>query len=533
MPAKRFMRRVFHDTGGQVLWFGVILAIALLGFMLAIANGTRAVTQKTRAQTSADAGAYSGSVWLARSLNLSANLNIGIRSIYTWMTVLTVGEALAQALCSDTLDASVKTTGQNIATALFGNSDPVSVHSNEYKGAIGKLDTATQWLYSLQSSIATNFTQVAARMGSNEASLDIGGSSQSLTAGGWTLVRTNDTLPLLDTNHVGDSLLYANLSQYPARLDTLPTNDSNIGPAYGRVIISPTTWDVWAYYSDTSKWYDRVDTCVHLYSKCVIQVFIRTPQISCVGGYIDTIIEYRDNPGSWQNSYIQGDSWGHWVWYCGEPGGNHTPVIWPNGVGKSPYKNSPPWTFLSGHPSSNCYKRDTVWTSRHLAKKLDTAGMGSYKSPAESTWLAQHGDQVGSHRWVPTGFYTGAESTVPIKGPRVRPRRVNPNREFHTVAYVWHQGAASSPYGLGPALGKALFPRGSVAAPSPLFSVARAVPFLPSTVSDYFFQPGWDVKLTALDSVGVATIMGDTAYASRTQNCFSNLQNLRKYVLLP
>jgi hypothetical protein len=154
-------------------------------------------------------------------------------------------------------------------------------------------------------------------------------------------------------------------------------------------------------------------------------------------------------------------------------------------------------------------------------------------SPEESAYAVNHGIDSISMHWIPTGFYVGMESTVPIKGPRVRPRRVNPDREFHTVSYVWRQGAASTPYGLGPPLGGTLFPRNAVAAPSPLFAVARAVPFLPGGITDFFFEPGWDARLTALDSVGVADIISDTAYASRTRGSFDHLEDLRKYVLLP
>lgn len=526
MLVNKSIRRLLHDTSGQVLWLGVVLAVALLAFMLAIANGTRAVTQKMRAQTAADAGAYTGSVWLARSLNLSSNLNIGIRSVYTWMTVLTVGEALAKALYSDTLDASVKTLGQNMTSALFGSTNPVTVHSIEYPGSIRQLDTCAQWLSSLQNSIATSFTQVAARMGSNEASLDMGGSSLSQTAGGWTLVRTNDTLPLLDTSYVGDSLLYAALSQFPAALDTIPTLDPNITPATGRLIISKTTWDVWAYYADTSLWMDRVDSFYHCYKKPVIQTFVH-------GSITDSGVEYFDKPGGGPyTSYLHGDSWAQWLDVCHETGG-HTPFIWPNGKPTAPYKNTAFWTITNEHPGNNRYKFDTCWTRRHLAKRTDTSSMIGKYTPTESTWINTNGDDSITTHWIPTGFYTGAESTVPIKGAKVRPRRVNPNREFHTVAYVWRQGAASSPYGLGPVMGRSLFPRSRVAPPSPLFSVARAMPFLPASVTDLFFQPGWDVELTALDSAAVATIMSDTAYAGRTQNSFNNLQNLRKYVLLP
>ena len=75
-------RRLFRDTSGQVLLFGAVLVLAILAFLLAMPNATRVTTQKVRAQTSADVGAFTGSVWLARALNLTSNMNIGIRSVY-------------------------------------------------------------------------------------------------------------------------------------------------------------------------------------------------------------------------------------------------------------------------------------------------------------------------------------------------------------------------------------------------------------------------------------------------------------------
>jgi len=515
------MRRLFRNTEGQVLLFAAVLVVAIMAFLLVIPNGTQVATQKVRAQTSADVGAFTGSVWLARALNLTSNMNIGIRSVYTWMTVLTVGSALAQALYSDTHDPSVQQLGRDITLALFNSSDPTTVSANEYAAAIRKLDTTALWLYQLQDDMATSFTQVAAQMGSAEASRNMGGNSLSPTAGGWALVRTNDSLPLLDTSYVGDSMLYHFLSQLPAALDTIPTLDTNITPATGLVVIDPNTWDIWAYYSDTSLWMDRVDSFYHCYSKCVIQTWYNTNNNA-----YDTMIEYREKPGGWQNTYIHGESLAHWLYRCGEPSG-HTPIVQ---IGRGQY--APPWQFVEGHPSNNRYKFDTVWTRVHLVKRTDTSSAHNL-SPEESAYVHDHGIDSISMHWIPTGFYTGGESTVVHKGPRVRPRRVNPDRVFHTVSYVWRQGASSSPFGLGPPLGGTLFPRNAVAAPSPLFAVARAVPFLVGGVTDFFFEPGWDARLTALDSVGVADILSDTAYASRTQGSFDNLEDLRKYVLLP
>jgi hypothetical protein len=532
-----FIRRLLRDTGGQVLLFAAVMVVAIIAFLLAIPNGTQATTQKVRAQTAADVGAFSGSVWLARTLNLNANMNIGIRSVHMWMVVLTMGEALGQALYKDTHDSTVHVMGQQLTLALLGSSDPLTAHSIEYPGAIGKLDTTAQWLRTLQDDITGSFVDLAAALGSEEAGRGVGAYPASQAAGGRVLVRTNDTIPLLAENDSGNALLFADLNQLGANLENVPTGDDNVGDAHGTIIVSPTTWDVWAYYTDSSRWYHARQVLQRMYTKCVIQELYNT-----VNGATDTVIEYRQHPGNWQKAYIQGDSWGHWLYYSGEPAGQHTPWIWPNGVGKSPYKNSPPWQFVSGHPSDNRYKRDTVWQADLHISKSDTLASWVYTWPdtgalldSSLIWLRDSGDVVESSMVHITAIYTGAESTVGHKGGIVPPREVNPAREFQTVAYVWRQGASNSPYGLGAPMGGSLFPRGGVAPKSPLFTVSQSVPYLARdnpTQYERFFAPAWDSKLTPLDSAGVLVINSDTEYGGHSRNSF-DLEELRKNALLP
>ena len=536
MRLYRLGSRLVRDTGGQVLLFGVVLVVAVLAFLLAVPNGTQATTQKVRAQTAADVGAFSGSVWLARSLNLNANLNIGIRSVYTWMTVLTTGEALAQALYSDTVHNSVQTLAKDLTMALLGTDDPVTAHDAEYPAAITKLDETALWLRDLQDDISGSFVDLAATLGSEEAGRNAGAYPASDAAGGRVLVRTNDLTPLLAESDSGDALLYADLAQLGTRLEHIPTDDSNITDAHGTIIISPTTWDVWAYYTDSSRWYRVRQVLVRMYQKCVVQTFYNTET-----HVYDSAAEYRLQPGDWLNAYIQGDSWGHWVLRCNETG-PHTPFTWPNGDTLPPYKN-PVWQFVEGHPSDNRYKRDTVFEADlHIAKD-ESLGYWVYDRPdtgglldSSLIWVRDSGDLVDTSSVEIAGIYVGAESTVGHKGDRVRPRRVNPEREFQTVAYVWRHGASGSPYGLGAVLGGKLFPRSEVAPLSPLFTVAKSLPYLAGaspTEYDRFFVPAWDVRLAPMDSAGVLVITSDTAYPRHSGSSFNNLDDLRKYVLLP
>jgi|WetSurMetagenome_2_1015567.scaffolds.fasta_scaffold36602_3 hypothetical protein len=519
----RFGRRLLQDTDGQILLFGVALAVTVLAFLLVIPNGTAVTTQKVRAQTAADAGAFTGSVWLARALNLNANMNIGIKSVYTWMTVLTMGEALAKALYSDSLDPSVRAMGQGITQALFGSPSPVTVHSVEYPGAIQKLDTTVQWLYTLQDDISENFHNVAAILGTEEACRNAGSYPSSQAAGGWAIVRTNDAVPLLVASAAGDSLMYADLLQVGGALERIPTNDTNIGPATGHIVIDQNSYEIKAYYGDSSRWYtlrqaligklivhqwydtfpNEPDSLHKIYSRNHFYRVVNDPQLESAVGK------------SWVGAGVK-------LWYI-----------------DSLRPKQPKWRVYGKHSYSVPHPGDTVWANQTHWQYSGPGGWGPLP-PGDTAdgaypYLDSGYDIVASGAFY-TDFYSGAESTTGYKGPRVRLRRVNPDRKFHTVAYVWRQGSSTAPYGLNAPMGGVLFPRSTIAAPSPMLSVARSEPFLAGsnpTEYQYFFAPAWDVKLTPLDSIGVTEITSDTAYSGRCRNSFDNLEDLRKYVLLP
>jgi hypothetical protein len=515
------LRRLSRGTEGQVLLFGVVLIVVLLAFLLTIPNVTQVATQKVRAQTAADLGAFTGSVWLSRALNLNANMNIGVRSVYTWITVLTVGSALAKALYSDTLDPSVKAMGQDISIALFGDNDPVHASSSIYPQAIRELDAAALWLHTLQCDIATTFHDVAATLGTEEACRNAGAHPPSQTAGGCVLVRTNDSMPLLEESTTGDSLMYADLNRLPATLDTIQTGDSNIGLATGLIIIDPNSYDVRAYYGDSSAWYN-VKQWAHYYMDFILQVFRDT-----VTGRVDTGYRFFPKPGIhpwnnykncsfWPNERRPGDSW----------------------VSKFDH---PPHVIINAQPGNNKYKIDTCVYVTHRVPKWMPIGPWSWNNyqDGDSTLPIPGLESLGlvydSSTAIPTGFYSGAESTVGYLGPRVRPRRVSPDRGFHAVSYVWRQGASAAPYGLSAPMGGVLFPRSTVAAPSPMLTMARSEPYLTGsapTEYDYFFAPAWDTRLTPLDSSGALEIANDTAFAGHSRGSF-DLEDLRKYALLP
>jgi hypothetical protein len=524
----RLLLRLKHDTRGQVLLFGAVLVVAILAFMLAIPNGTQATTQKVRAQTAADIGAFSGSVWLARSLNLNANMNIGIKSVYTWATVLTMGSALAQALYSDTLDEGARQMGIDLISALFGTSDPPQVVTNtQYPNALQSLNTTALWLAQLQDDIAESFSQVAASLGTEEASRNAGAYPPSPSAGGWVMVRSNDTTdttPLLVGSARGESLMYDDLQLIADRLESLPSGNDNIGDVVGTIIVDPDSFDIYAYYGFRSEWW-TYKYFMHYTMFWIMHVFENKET-----HLVDSQYAYLPNPGQdpWKN-FLQAatfpdqrlpqDSWAPWSPYrMGQQRDSfsyHLIRTWPGGNDK--------------------YKIDTVWwVDNRQPKWVDTAsflpGGDSVEIP-DPSWI--HDSTKIIH-----DFFKGADSTVTHTWSKVLPRRPNPSREYHSVAYVWRQQAATPPHGLSAPLGGTLFPRAQVAAWSPMLTVARSVPYMAvphATEYDYYFTPGWDVKLTPFDSVGVLEIASNTAlggYGVHTRGAY-NLEELRKYVLLP
>ncbi|MEO0108290.1 MAG: pilus assembly protein TadG-related protein, partial [candidate division WOR-3 bacterium] len=338
----RGLTSLVSDTDGQMLLLAVIVLTALLAFMLAIPNATRATTEKVRAQTAADAGAVSGSLWIARALNLNAHLNTGIRSMYTWMTVLTTAQALALALNSDSLDPSVRAIGQGLALALFGNSDPVYTADVLYPQSIQRLGETARLLYDLQSDVASSFPALAQALGSEQARRNISdGDPYSQNPGGTVVVRTADSIPLLEATPAGDSLLLSSLQQLAAALQTIPTYDSNIGPAHGIVTVDTQDYEIKAFYADTSMWYDIRQVLSRRYEKSIVQTFQNRQSAA-----IDSMIAYTGPGGSRYTAYLHGDSWGDQLLFCGEDG-PHVPIIWPNGKPHPPYNNTQNWTLPS------------------------------------------------------------------------------------------------------------------------------------------------------------------------------------------
>lgn len=522
-------RRLWRDTSGQVLLLGAIVIVALLVFMLAIPNGTKVATQKMRTQTAADAGGFTSSVWLARGLNLSANMNIGIRSMYTWMTVLTMGSALAKALATDSLDASVQQISYDMSMALFGDGDAEYVSQYIYPVSIQRLDETGIWLQSLQNDIAGSFPLVAQTIGTMEAKANAsGGNPASTNPSGAVLVRTSggdtlasdDSLPLVATP-TGDSLLLRDLYDVAASLESIPTMDPNIGPATGYIRIDTTTFDIYAYYGDSSYWLTLTQIIIGTFR--VTQWYSQTDPKPSPGSTPDSTRKFFDEHKPWQ--YID---------YCGfsvtgqlTEWIDQTKLSW-YAYGKAGYNTPKPGDSIVAHIRHWKLAGDTTWA--------DDTGI----APQETIpWIKAKFDSGYQMVWsgptYDTDFYTGEESTFGHTSGKLSPRRLSPGTELYSVSYVWRLGAGTDPRGPGPALGGAFFPRNRVAPTCPLVTVAKAEPYLAinsPTEADWFFSPSWDARLVPVDSVAVDDITNHPAHDSLGLFAL-NLVGLQRDVLLP
>lgn len=514
-------RRLVSDTRGQVLLFGIVAVCLLLVFLLAIPNGTQVTSQKLRVQTAADAGAYCGAVWVARALNLNANLNVGIRSIYTWMTVLTAGSALAQALYRDSLDASVRELGREIGRALFDDPDPVHITVSTYPAAIQQLATTAQWLSDLQDDIAASFPMVARTAGSFEVCRNASGGNPAATnPGGRVLIQTDDTVPMLVASACGDSLLLGSLTQLAGRLESLPTNDSNIGPAAGTIQISLSDLEVKAYYGTPSRWLTLVQGLCGM--RRLTQWYHIAPEIPTQSNYLQTAWRYFNVHNDAQLNAAAGKSWlgSLTLWF------------------RTDLEVLPGWRAYGKKSYSVPNPGDTLWVhQRHYQFGGEPGWRGVIGDTATEAYplVRDSGYEIVRSGLFYTDFYSGAESTRGNQGPRIRLRRLNPNREFCALAYAWHVGSATTPRGPGPRVGGALLSRNRVASPSPMLAVTRSVPYLAldsPTDEDYFFSPNWEARLTPVDSAGVQRICHDPTYDSLGLGVL-DLEGLRRYVLLP
>ena len=106
-----------------------------------------------------------------------------------------------------------------------------------------------------RTTLPQSFHDVAATLGSEEACRNAGAypSVSGCRRLGAGPDQRHDT-PARGETPTGDSLVYADLLQLGAALESIPTNDTNIGPATGIVIIDPDSLRYQGLLRLQSKW---------------------------------------------------------------------------------------------------------------------------------------------------------------------------------------------------------------------------------------------------------------------------------------
>jgi hypothetical protein len=529
----RFARRLLSDSDGQVVLFVILFALLLLSFMLVVPNVTQVTIEKMRAQTSADAGAYTTSLWLARALNLSANMNVGIRSMYQWMVVLTASEALALALDSI---AATKPAASQMTFALFGQLDPHYTASVTYPLAIQKLAATVQWLSALQTDVGNSFWMAAQTLGTSQVAQNEGGGNPlSPNQGGTVLYSAGLTFFGSDSGMQVLNSMRQLAGELGADMPKPISDTTNVGTPFGTVTVDSATYNIKAVYGLPSNWATLVQK-----DSCFVSTGPNVSHKDRVWQFYDSSSKedtaYKDfvYPFTNESLYVKGTYWiDNWL-------------------------NQPDWTLRKSYdttfimPLSSVYF-DSTFTTENFVDKTNTS---LWLSDSSSYWgppyyptsgrllspRAQNLADMGYNVIVQQSYFTfslsttlAAESTNNQQGPVVHLRKIAVGVNLSAVSYAWRRGGATAPVGLHPSIGPQLFPQSSVASPSPMLAVARSIAYLAKNNpadSDYYFSPSWDVELTQLDSAGTAQISTNATFVSLGLGSL-NLGSLYKYGMLP
>jgi hypothetical protein len=530
-PILRCSGRLYRDTDGQVVFFVVLVMLALLAFMMTIPNVTHVTVEKMRAQTSADAGAFTASIWLARALNLIAVLNIGIRSMYMWMIVLTAAIALAVLLFSlaevPFVGQALAAIGIMISSVFFWNPDPHTASIDSYPKSIQALANTAKWLYNLQSDIARNFPWVALTMGTTQACYNVsGGNPLSLNPGGVALVKPSDSIPLVPDEN---NLMLSTLSGLAGQLSSgVPeTGVPDVSDPSGGINVDPNTFEMKSQYTISRPLWGQVIQDFRCDSgyKHLHQEYdsIKLPSRREFG---DRTFSMPEESRTFQQ-YWSGNSWirpqyrnGAWR------------LVSPPQVTKMPRD-----TEVKTVAQFTDMKSEQAWfhdSSLYWSPPLYPVA-GKAVLPAAQTLI--------SYGYVETNSYfkftmmyetTATESTKGEQGEKVLPRRLDPDADLHSESFVWRLGQGGGGLGLNPAIAQRIFPASRVGAPYPLLAVARAEPYLDKDNikdEDYYFAPDWDAKIAPFNPTSADEDSSDQRYRDNHLDEI-DLDRLLEYVLL-
>jgi hypothetical protein len=533
----RLLRRLREFGGrqdGQVMLFVILIMVALLAFMLSIPNVTYVTTAKMRAQTAADSGAYTASIWLARALNLIAILNVGIKWMYIWimiqtmlMAVLALLDVLVFSGIGTTIAVAISTGIQFIFFAgtfytpgfppPLGSGPAAIKQAPRYKDQVKALKANARWFYGMQTDIATTFPGLAIIMGTAEAKKNMGGDFVQWDRGGFALVLPNGAgeIPLVPDK----SIFLKTLEQYSKLFEDGPSLGEEAGDESNSFTFNDDL-SIEAKAS-TDRW-DKV-TVYQRWSHSAVEVYQKWRHKVFRGITRERQKKFLD-PGE-AAPYASGAA-------CLPP---------PLPLQDWELIDVNSWDTESTQVQSQQFEWKGLSKSEQdkIRKKWEEPQDNPVNSAAEDLRDQGFSCPVGNAWKVPKKVAedTSEKSESEPENQQPIPRRVDPDHEPMTVAFSWQADLAGSPgkFGPEPVMARALFPGQRVAPVYPLTGVGEAHPYLDidnPKEADYFYAPQWDAKLRPISSEGAGQVSNENGYKTQASRGGFDIMQLLGLVLL-
>jgi|GEM_PF-3947109 len=474
------IRQLGKDKSGQIALFVALFLLPLVLFLFTVPNVTYVTAAKMRAQTAADIGAYTASLWLARGLNLITICNIGIRDMLLMVMAITLILAIAWVL---TLIPVVSSIGFAICLIFFNTSDPASAALGNYPEDVQNLYDSANWLSKREKEIAKAFPVIADAMGSYLAYENMGVDSPRPDRGGVALkmpigkieLKEDESKTLLKVlqgyaefirgndyglgGSVGGDLKVGGDGRMQMQFTWSNAADSCRAKQeyYQRVVVLKFTYknDQGKRYQGSlnrSPWlYRPRDDALYQEYRSFHQLPLSHPIIEAMGYHLQRNVlpaevfvkEVVYSPGT---AYWPKDKW--------QP-------CYPESERKKihPYIGAPPPKVLRKHLLSDYYVR-----GYEILFKVSKDG--------------------------------GLADTKEHKTPKLY--RVDPDYKPYALGFTWHK-ADGSGFGFEPAFFRSIF---GVGLPFPLTAIAQSEPYLDvknPSLKDSLFEPKWDARLVPLE----------------------------------
>ncbi len=503
----RFSRRtkeIYEDKSGQILVFVLSILFVLVLFWLLLPNVSAVTVLKMRAQTAADAGAYTGSVWLARGLNLITCFNIGIRHMYMWILSLTIICAIVLTLVAISGFFSPAFGIAQVICLALGWGDPNNALA-AYREDVKNLYKSAQWLSEREEDIARIFPILAVIDGSRIATINMGGFRGIGSQGGFCIIlpmaQRREPLSIQLKEDKGALLQF--LSDYAGALSGEgPNFGENFGEGRGGVSIDDEL-NVGGNFSQKVMDKFKVKQYFERYVAKARQIYTKP-------SYPETITaETREFEIPEEESEL--------AKYIGDP-----PLIYlrPDliNLGYSAVGIRIDLPPKQSSPETRWFK---VPEEEEEGKKYLTP-----PSPPERLLLPVNGWRFVRAEKIPNWREESQSADPDEETKRMKkpvPKKIDPDYKPYSVSFVYRVKT--------PALvAKTIFTEEKIGPPFPGLAFSKAMPYLPAHITDSVFSPEWDAKIVPFIGDAVEKLLGEDEYQRNRGDI--DLQSLVRYLIL-